>query len=206
MSNKLYPIFLKLKDKKVLIIGGGMIALQKLIGLVNTEAKITVIAPSIIDEVRACEGEFPNKRKIEFVEREYEWGDEQGCFLVIAATSVPDMNNAIANRCRDQGILVNSVDEPEHCDFYVPSIVEKKEIKIAISTNGEAPSVAQRMRLDLEKNFVDKYSMLIPIISEFRNKVKTKISSEKDFARRSRLIRWFTDRQFRKLEKDLLAR
>lgn len=203
-QNRLYPIFLKLKDKKILIVGGGMIALQKLIGFLNTEAKITLIATEIMDEVLACEGEFPNKRKIEFIEREYNWGDELGSFLVIAATDDPELNNSIANRCRDQGILVNSVDEPDHCDFYIPSIVEDKAIKIAISTNGKAPSVGQKMRLDLQKNFIDKYSKLIPVIADFREKVQEKITEEKFFARRSKLIRWFTERQFKKLEKENL--
>ena len=204
-TNNLYPIFLKLKDKQVLIIGGGLIALQKLVGLINTEAKLKVIAPTIIDEIYECEGEFPYKRKIEFIEREYDWGDELNSFLVIAATNNPEMNNAIANRCRDQGILVNSVDEPEHCDFYVASIVEYESIKIAISTNGDAPSVAQKMRLDLQRNFVEKYSKLIPVISEFRTKVQEKISDEKQFSRRSKLIRWFTERQFKKLGKEANA-
>jgi siroheme synthase (precorrin-2 oxidase/ferrochelatase) len=70
MSNPLYPIFLKLDNKKVLIIGGGLIALQKLQGLLASEAKLTIISPKIIDEIRECRGEFPNIRKIDFLERE----------------------------------------------------------------------------------------------------------------------------------------
>jgi precorrin-2 dehydrogenase/sirohydrochlorin ferrochelatase len=204
-GNKLYPIFLKLHNKTVLVIGGGFIALQKLIGLINTEARIIVIAPTIIDEVRAFEGEFPFKRNIKFVEREYEFGDEKGAFIVIAATNISELNNTIANRCRDQGILVNSVDEPDYCDFYVPSIAEDGEIKIAISSNGHAPSVSQKIRKDLEQLLKLKYSKLIPLISEFRKKVHAKIPGQLNFNRRARLIRWYTDRIFKKIDKGELV-
>lgn len=198
MANKLYPIFLKLKDRRVLIIGGGFIAYQKLLGLLNTDAKLEVIAPLIRDEVLELDGEFPNKRNIKFSEREYEWGDEKGAFLVIAATNIPDLNNAIANRCKDQGILVNSVDEPSHCDFYVPSIVDREPVKIAITTNGVAPTVAQKIRLELEKNVEEKFIPLIPKIVDFREKVRAKITGFTNHNRRAKLIRWFTERLFKK--------
>jgi precorrin-2 dehydrogenase/sirohydrochlorin ferrochelatase len=204
-GNKLYPIFLKLNNKSILVIGGGFIALQKLIGLINTEARIIVIAPTIIDEVRALEGEFPFKRNIKFIAREYEFGDEKGAFIVIAATNISELNNTIANRCRDQGILVNSVDEPDYCDFYVPSIAEDGEIKIAISSNGHAPSVSQKIRKDLEQLLKLKYSKLIPLISEFRKKVHAKIPGQLNFNRRAKLIRWYTDRIFKKIDKGELV-
>jgi precorrin-2 dehydrogenase/sirohydrochlorin ferrochelatase len=200
-SNKLYPVFLKLNNKTILVIGGGFIALQKLIGLINTEARIIVIAPNIIDEVRALEGEFPFKRNIKFIEREYQFGDEKGAFVVIAATNISELNNTIANRCRDQGILVNSVDEPDYCDFYVPSIAEDGELKIAISSNGQAPSVSQKIRKDLERLLKMKYSRLIPVISNFRKIVHQKIPGQTNFNRRAKLIRWYTDRIFQKIDR-----
>lgn len=196
-QNLLYPIFLKLKDKQVLVVGGGFTAYQKLIGLINTDAKITLLAPTVIDEVRELDGEFPFKRHIKFIERDYEWGDEKDFFLVIAATDIPDLNNSISNRCRDQGILVNSVDEPDHCDFYVPSIVDSGSIKIAISTDGKAPSVAQKLRKDIQGFIGVKYANLVNVISGFRDKVRTKYSGEADSKRRMKLVRWFTERVFR---------
>jgi len=195
-QNLLYPIFLKLKDKQVLVVGGGFIAYQKLIGLINTEAKLTVLAPTIVDEVRELDGEFPYKRNISFIERDYEWEDEKNFFMVIAATDLPELNNSISNRCRDQGILVNSVDEPDHCDFYVPSIVDSGDIKIAISTSGKAPSVAQKLRVDLQAFVGTKYANLVTIISEFRTKVRKKYSTEDDSKKRMKLVRWFTERVF----------
>ncbi len=202
-SNKLFPIYLKLKGRRVLVVGGGLIALQKLQGLINTEAELTVIAPTVIEEVRALTGEFPNKRKIEFIERDYQQGDESSYHMVIAATDIPELNNSIANRARDQMILANSVDEPEYCDFYIPSIVEAGDIKIAISTNGKAPAVAQRIRLELEPIARDVYKPILERIAEFRAKVHTKITG-KQAARRSKLIRWYSERVFRK-KGDLLV-
>lgn len=199
-QNLLYPIFFKLKDKQVLVIGGGLIAYEKLLGLINTEAKLTVIAPEISKEVYELEGEFPYKRNIKFIEREYEWGDEKDFFIVFAATDIYEVNNAIANRCHDQGIIVNSVDQPDHCDFYVPSIVDSGDIKIAISTNGKAPSVAQRLRLDLQAFIGTKYANLVKIISEFRNKVHEKYQNPQDNKKRMKLVRWFTDRILKSME------
>lgn len=199
-ENKLYPIFLKLDNRLVVIVGGGMIALQKLVGLVSSNAKLVVIAPQIMDEIRELEGEFPYKSNIKFIEREYQFGDEKDAFVVIAATDSQELNRGIANRCRDQGILVNAVDDPEYCDFYVPSIAQVGELKIAISSGGSAPSLAQKIRKDLEQLLVEKYARLVPIISEFRKVVQDRIPGQQNFARRARLIRWYTDRIFKKLD------
>jgi precorrin-2 dehydrogenase/sirohydrochlorin ferrochelatase len=203
-ENKLYPIYLKLDGKLVVVVGGGLVALQKLIGLINSEARIVVIAPTIIKEIRDLEGEFPFKRNIKFIEREYQFGDEKDAFMLIAATDIPGLNSSIANRCRDQGVLVNSVDEPKYCDFYVPSIAQAGELKIAISSNGSAPSVSQKIRKDLEKLLEKKYSRLIPVIREFRAVVHTRIPGQENFARRAKLIRWYTDRVFKKLDQEEL--
>jgi precorrin-2 dehydrogenase / sirohydrochlorin ferrochelatase len=193
-QNLLYPIFLKLKDRQVLVVGSGMVAYQKLIALINTEAKLTVIAPIISDEVRDLDGEFPNKRNIKFLEREYEWGDEKDFFLVITATDIMELNYSIANRCRDQGILVNCADSTEHCDFYIPSVVESGDVKVAISTNAKAPSVAQKLRKDLQGFVGVKYAHMVSIISEFREKVHEKYSGHENSKKRTQLLRRFTER------------
>lgn len=199
-QNKLYPIFLKLEHKKVLIVGGGLIALQKLVGLLNTDAAITVLAPTIMDEVYACKGVFPDIRHIKFIERDYEFEDEKDFDLVIAATDINELNNTIANRCRDQLILVNSVDQMDYCDFYVPSIVDSGDVKIAISTNGKAPALAQKLRLELERNLDNGFQELVSKISEFRTKVKKKFNKDSDSRRRMKLVCWYTDREWSKFQ------
>ena len=101
-------------------------------------------------------------------------------------------------------ILANSVDQPDYCDFYVPSIIDSGSIKIGISTNGKAPSVAQKLRKDLATLVEMKYKGLIEIVNEFRLKVKNKILGEENFERRAKLIRWFTKRSFRRLRDERL--
>ena len=196
-NNLLFPCFLKLKDKKVLVIGGGFIAFQKLTSLIATEAKLFVIAPTIIDEIYDLQGEFPNKRFINFIEREYEWGDERDAFMVIAASDLSELNSSILNRCKDQNILAMSVDNPDFSDFFIPSIASKGDLKVAVSTNGKAPGVAQEIRKRIQNEVLDSYTDIIPAINEFREKLKFKYPNSAK--KRSQLIRQYTQRQLRKL-------
>lgn len=200
-ENLLYPAFLKLEGRKVLIVGGSFIAYQKLASLIQTKAKLTVIAPSIIDELRALDGEFPYKRFIQFIERDYEWNDEKDAFMVIAATNIPELNLSILNRCKDQAILALSVDHPEESDFFVPSIASKENIKIAISTNGQAPGIAQGLRKTIQNKLLDPFTKYIPLVAKFRERIKEKYPDSK---KRNKLIQKFTQRQLRKVEKELL--
>lgn len=199
-ENLLYPVFLKLEGRKVLVIGGGFIAFQKITSLIQTKAKLTVIAPNILDEIRELDGEFPNKRYIDFIERDYDWGDEKDAFLVIAATNIPELNLSILNRCKDQSILANSVDHTEESDFFVPSIASHSDIKIAISTNGKAPGLAQGLRKLIQNNLLTHYAKHVPLIYSFREKIKEKYSDSK---KRNKLIRQFTQRQLKKIESEL---
>ena len=199
-ENLLYPIFLKLEGRKVLVIGGGFIAFQKLTSLIQTKAKLTVIAPNIIEEIRELDGEFPYKRYIDFIERDYDWGDEKDAFMVIAATNIPELNLSILNRCKDQLILASSVDHPEESDFFVPSIASQSDIKIAISTNGKAPGLAQGLRKIIQNNLLAHYAKRVPLVYSFRERIKEKYSDNK---KRNKLIRQFTQRQLRRIESEL---
>ena len=145
-------------------------------------------------------GVFPDIRHIKFIERDYEFEDEKDFDLVIAATDINELNNTIANRCRDQLILVNSVDQMDYCDFYVPSIVDSGDVKIAISTNGKAPALAQKLRLELERNLDNGFQELVSKISEFRTKVKKKFDKDSDSRRRMKLVCWYTDREWSKFQ------
>jgi siroheme synthase-like protein len=199
-ENLLYPVFLKLEGRKVLVIGGGFVAFQKLTSLIQTKAKLTVIAPNIINEIRELDGEFPNKRYIDFIERDYNWGDEKDAFMVIAATNIPELNLSILNRCKDQLILASSVDHTEESDFFVPSIACQSDIKIAISTNGKAPGLAQGLRKLIQNNFLTHYAKRVPLVYSFRERIKEKYSDNK---KRNKLIRQFTQRQLRRIESEL---
>ena len=199
-SNLLYPSFLKLEGRKVLVVGGSFVAYQKLSGLIQTKAKLVVIAPSIIDEIYELDGEFPYKRYIDFIERDYEWGDEKDAFMVIAATNIPELNESILNRCKDQAILALSVDHPEESDFFVPSIASEANIKVAISSNGKAPGLAQGLRKAIQNKLLTPFAKYIPLVASFRDKIKAKYPDTK---KRNKLIQQFTQRQLRKIEKDI---
>ena len=199
-ENLLYPAFLKLEGRRVLVVGGSFAAFQKLSSFIETKAKLAVIAPSIIEEIYELDGEFPYKRYIDFIERDYQWGDEKDCFMVIAATNVPDLNLSILNRCRDQGILASSVDHAEESDFFIPSIASKGDIKVAISTNGKAPGIAQGLRKAIQNKLLDSFIKYLPSVSNFRTRIKEKYQ---DNQKRMSLVRKFTQRQMRKIEKEL---
>jgi precorrin-2 dehydrogenase / sirohydrochlorin ferrochelatase len=200
-ENLLYPTFLKLEGRKVLIVGGSFVAYQKLSSLIQTKAKLTLVSPSVIKEIYELEGEFPYKRYIEFIERDYEWGDEKDAFMVIAATNIPELNESILNRCKDQAILALSVDHPEQSDFFVPSIASEADIKIAISTNGQAPGLAQGLRKTIQNKLLNPFAKYIPLVANFREKIKEKYPDSK---KRNKLIQRFTQRQLKKVEKELL--
>jgi siroheme synthase-like protein len=116
----LSPVLLNLHQRRVHIFGGGQKALNSLKGFLASEAEIIVQAPTISEEVRACRGIFPDIRHIKFIERDYQQGDEEEAFLVVAAMEIKELNRQISNRCRDQMILVSDVDCPETSDFLVP--------------------------------------------------------------------------------------
>lgn len=153
MAN-LFPIFLKLEGRKVLVVGAGDIAEQKLDGLLSAGADIYVVAPQASEKIQqhAREGELV------YASREFVASDLLDAALVIAATGNPQVNEFVFYEARKQGILCNTVDEPQRCDFYYGAVVQRGDLQIAISTNGHSPALAQRIRLQLEKQFGPSYA------------------------------------------------
>jgi siroheme synthase-like protein len=151
----LFPIFLKLQGRLVVVIGGGEIAAGKIDGLLRAGACVRVIAP----EVHASIVEPIRGRKIEWVPRRFQPGDLDGATLVIAATSAPGVNSAVYQKAEALGILCNAVDDIDNCHFYYGSVVRRGDLQIAISTNGKSPALAQRLRQELEQQFGPEYEM-----------------------------------------------
>jgi siroheme synthase-like protein len=149
----LFPIFVKLQDRLVVMIGGGEVAAQKINGLLRAGARIRVIAP----EVNAAFIGLIGAGQIEWLKREFDRRDLEGATLVIAATSAPGVNAAVFQEAEERGILCNAVDDIENCHFYYGSIVQRGDLQIAISTNGKSPYLAQRLRQELEKQFGPEY-------------------------------------------------
>lgn len=142
----LLPIFVKLEGRRCLVVGGGGVALQKIRSLLDCAAVVTVIAPEIIPDIR----ELAEQGRITWHQRGYQPVDIAGQLLVIAATNVPAVNHAVYEDATAAGVLVNAVDDPPYCDFYFGSVVRRGPLQIGISTAGESPAFAQRLREQLE--------------------------------------------------------
>jgi siroheme synthase-like protein len=146
MSAPLLPIFVKLEGSPCLVVGGGAIGLQKVRSLLECGAHITVVAPDVRDEIRKLE----ERGSITWHRRDYVVADIAGQRLVIAATNDPQVNHAVYSDAVAAGVLANAVDDPPFCDFYFGSVVRRGPLQIGISTAGESPALAQRLRQQLE--------------------------------------------------------
>jgi uroporphyrin-III C-methyltransferase len=163
----LLPIFLKLDGRRCLLVGAGRVALDKIGSLLKTGLRLRVVAPEARDEVRqlAVEG------KLEWIERSFEPSDLDGNFLVIAATDAPEVNAAVYRGAVERGILCNSVDDIPHCDFFFGSVVSRGSLQVAISTGGESPSVAQRLRREIDEQLPLDLGPWLANLGELRREV-----------------------------------
>lgn len=144
-ANTLFPVFLKLDQLSLLIVGGGYVGFEKLNAILQNspEANITIVATSISDEIKALAKNYP---KVLLIERPYEPGDIDDADLVFAAVNDRAVSGQVSIDANEKGKLVNAADKPELCDFYLSSVVQKGSLKIAISTNGKSPTVAKRLK------------------------------------------------------------
>jgi siroheme synthase-like protein len=143
----LLPIFVKLVGRRCLLVGAGAVALQKIPSLLVAEAHLRVVAPRVQPEI----AELARAGQIELIEREFRESDLDQTFLVIAATDNASVNAGIYQSAVQRNILCNSVDDPPHCDFYFGSVVTRGDLQIAISTAGESPAFAQRLRQEIDE-------------------------------------------------------
>src|SRR6266404_794516 len=154
-SMSLLPIFVKLRDRLVVVVGGGAVAEGKTEGLFAAEARVRVVAPQVTPAI----AQWIAQGKVEWRAKTFAPADLDGAYLVIAATSAPGVNEAVFSEADARGILCNAVDDIEHCHFYYGSVVQRGDLQIAVSTNGKSPALAQRLRLQLEKQFGPEYEL-----------------------------------------------
>ena len=138
-------MFLKLTARPCVVVGAGTIAEGKIEAMLESEARVRVIAPGALPRVQA----WAEAGEIEWVRREYRDGDLEGAFLAVAGTATAAVNRAVYAEANARGVLCNAVDDPPFCDFYFPSIVRRGELQVAISTAGESPALAQRLRKEI---------------------------------------------------------
>ena len=150
----LFPLFLKLEGRRCLLVGAGAFASQKIEGLLSAGADVHVVAPDADEIIR----ELVRSGRVCWSQREFRNSDLAGAVLVVAATKDRDVNETVFREARSRGVLCNAVDEPERCDFYYPAVVRRGDLQIAISTGGHSPSLAQRIRRELEIQYGPEYS------------------------------------------------
>jgi siroheme synthase-like protein len=164
----LFPIFVKLQGRLVVVVGGGSVAEGKIAGLLAAGARVRVISPVITPAF----AEWVRDRKIDWLLKVFEPGDLRGAYLAIAATSAPGVNDAVFQESEARGIFCNAVDDIEHCHFYYGAVVQRGDLQIAISTNGKSPALAQRLRQELEAQFGPEYEVWLEWLGAAREVIR----------------------------------
>lgn len=184
----LFPMFVKLEGKQVLVVGAGNVGEPKIAGLLETGAKIRVVALQASPSVR----EWAHVGRIQLELRPFHPDDLNGAFLAVVATSSRSLNERIYAEAQQRGILCNVVDVPDLCDFYYPSVVRRGDLQIAISTAGKSPSLAQKIRQQLEKQFGPGYGAWVSELGETRQLI---LSSDLDKQKKLDLLHSLASRE-----------
>ncbi|MEO0042990.1 MAG: hypothetical protein RL329_2438 [Bacteroidota bacterium] len=184
--NHLFPIFVKLEQFNVLIVGGGFVGHEKITALLSNSPKtpITLIGREIRQDIYDYVADFPQvvlKQKI------FELNDLLGQQIVIAATDDKKVNEDIRNAAKERGILVNVADTPDLCDFYLSSIVQKGDLKIAISSNGKSPTITKRLKQVFQDTLPNEIDTILQNMAAIRAKLKG------DFAQKIKTLNQITE-------------
>lgn len=169
-KNPLYPVFLKLYQLRVLLVGGGNVGYEKLVSVLSNspDTAVTIVAPVIRDEVKELISQHP---ACTIIQRNFEDADLENKEIVICATDNKELHKAIKQLANAKKLLVNVADTPELCDFYLGSIVQKGNLKIAISTNGKSPTIARRIKEVLNETIPDEIESLLQNMQSIRDKM-----------------------------------
>ena len=171
-----YPIYLDLRGKRVVLIGGGLVAARKAQMLLESGARLIIIAERIDDALEtACEN-----TTAEIVRSKYSKDYLAEATLAIAATNNHKLNEQIYKDCQQHEVLCNIVDEPELCDFFVPAIVRRRDLQIAIGTDGNCPAYAGHIRKKIEDAFTDEHGLFLDELEKLRKKVLADIPDAND--------------------------
>ena len=187
MTN-LFPMFLKLEGRQCLVVGAGKVGEPKIVGLLETGARIRVVALDASPAVR----EWARAGTINLELRAFTVGDLDGAFLAVVATSSRTLNERVYHEAQKRGVLCNVVDVPDLCDFFYPAVVRRGDLQIAISTAGQSPSLAQKIRQQLEKQFGPGYATWVAELGETRKLI---LASDLDKERKLDLLHSLASRE-----------
>ncbi len=181
-----YPIYLDLKGRDVLVVGGGAVAEGKALQLLEAGARVTVVSPQLTEALRAA----ADRGEITHLGGSFAEGDLNGVFLVIGATDDRKVNEKVARAARERGTLCNVVDQPDLCNFITPALVTRGELQISVSTGGGSPTLTQRVKREIAALVGEEYGVLLELAAEMRAEAKDRIA---DFGRRKDVLRAFVE-------------
>ncbi len=162
-----YPVHLDIQNRKVLVVGGGSVGTRKVKTLLDCGARVTVVSPEVSRQLR----ELAASGDIILAERSYQSEDLTGVFVVIGATDDEKLNQQISSDADRLNTLCNIADRPEVCNFILPSIVQRDDLVITISTSGKSPALAKKLRKTLENQFGEEYGTLLQLMGAIRKKL-----------------------------------
>ena len=164
---KYYPVSLDMTDKRCVIIGGGEVAERKAERLIECGAQVVIVSRSLTPLLE----DRKKASKIEQIDADYEKKTLRGAFMVIGATDRDDVNAQVSQDALSLGILVNIVDDPDRCNFILPSLLQQGDLSIAISTGGKSPALARKIREELQQQYGPEFKTLLGIMGSLRKKV-----------------------------------
>lgn len=167
-----YPLFLDIQARRIIVIGGGLVAQRKVETLLEYGADVHVVSPQVTQPI----SELAAAGRIEWLQRRYREGDLAGAPLAFCACGDASVEEAICAEAKREGCLLNVVDVPARCDFIVPSIVERGPLRIAVSTSGAAPTEAKRIRRQLEHDFDESWTGYLQLMGQVRTMVKERVA------------------------------
>jgi precorrin-2 dehydrogenase/sirohydrochlorin ferrochelatase len=181
-------MFVKLEGRRCLVVGAGKVGAPKIAGLLDTGARVRVVALEASETVH----EWAQAGKITLELRPFVPEDLDETFLAVVATASRALNASIYREAQQRGILCNVVDDPEYCDFYYPAVVRRGDLQIAVSTSGQSPSLAQKIRQQLERQFGPRYARWVAELGETRRLV---LASDLDPKKKSDLLHSLASRE-----------
>lgn len=167
-TNRYYPIALDMTARPVLVIGGGAVAERKVEGLLAVGARVTLLSPALTPRLAG----WVEEGRVTHVARGYRPDDLAGQQLVFVATDDRAVNAAVAREGRARAVLVNAADDPDHCDFILPSVLRRGDLIVAVTTGGASPALAGVIREELEPHFSESYAALLEVVAEVRAELR----------------------------------
>ncbi len=173
---KMYPVNLILDDKPCIVLGGGHVALRKVEGLLEANAKITIVSPELVDGLK----KLVDENKIIWKQKCYEKSDLSGFELIVCAVGNEEVNRQVYADAHELRIIINVVDRFELCDFALPAKIRRGNLLVTFSTNGKSPALSRYLRTKMEKEFDDTYAIWLERLNTLRNEAIKKLPTADD--------------------------